>query len=476
MTRNDHSGVMSKLFLLLTLTGYLLGQSAWNTGDLSFDYQTFPFPSETMALSGDLISDEVPHEGVGGFELTAGDTNLVTLVAYDLYESSGDTLADIFVIFMIDSIPLLPGAYTVNPSPEALKMFVWLSEVDPESLAGLINASFTLDSLANFNPYISVSGEFEIVSLSSFHFEMNFSGAMVNTSIQVRTVSNGSIELWNTLPVSAYTQGSVSYTVGSESGNITGILNPLTESEGAGALLTQVNDTLMYNFISYTELPDQMYDVFGAILTGEEADFPLDGSLSQFNVSLLDDALPNAIPYMIRNVSQQDFLNLLQSTELPSLDQFSQLYLPVSLGSAFFSYSADGNAQLEVAELAMANSSADMTTLSMTWSLNNNLILGISDDRPLQPALSDLVGVAYPNPFNSSTIIPIQIAGEADISLRLYNLRGQEVHHHSFGHRGAGAHDLILDLGDSNLGGGLFFYSIQNSSKQIGNGSFVYLK
>ena len=129
--------LLMKVLLLFAMASFLLGQSAWNTGDMSFSYQSFPTPGQTLDLSGDLISDEVPHEGVGGFELSLGDTHLVTLVAYDLYVSGNDTLADIFVIFMSDSLPLEEGDYDVNPSPEALKMFVWLSEVDPESLAGL---------------------------------------------------------------------------------------------------------------------------------------------------------------------------------------------------------------------------------------------------------------------------------------------------------------------------------------------------
>ena len=465
-----------KSLLLFTIAGFLGGQSAWNTGDLNLTYQSIPDPAQALDLSGDLISDDVPHEGVGGFELSLGDTNLVTLLAYDLYVNGSDTLADIFVIFMSDTIPLQEGTYTVNPAPDALKMFVWLSEVDPESLAGLIDESFTLDSLGVFDPYISVSGEFEIIANNEFHFEMDFSGLMFNTSFQLRTVTDGSINLWNTLPVSVYTRGSVDYSVGSESGSINGVLNPLTESEGAGALLTQSGDTLTYNFISYLEQPDNSYDVYGLVLTGTESHFPLDGSESEFNISLTDASLPNAVPYMMQDVALDEIFMLLESGELPTLDQLSQLYLPIGLGSATFSYTAEGNAQLNMGNVLMTNSTADVTQLSTDWLLTNNLPSAINDDIVLNPNSTKIVGPAYPNPFNSSTMIPIQLTAWATVGARFYNLRGQEVYTLEFGYRGPGHHQLLIDLGMTNLGGGIYYYSLFTQQGQLGSGSFVYLK
>ncbi len=476
MMQPKHPGKSITFLFLLSMTSLLLGQSAWNTGSLNLDYQTFPLPSETLDLSGDLISNEVPHEGIGGFELSMGDTNLITLLAYDLHVTDGDTLADIFVIFMKDTLPMGTGNYMVNPSPDALKLFVWLHEVDAESLTGLINASFTLDSLAAFNPYISVSGEMEIVSSSIFHFEMNFSGVMVNTSIQLRTISNGHFDLWNTLPVSAYTQGSVDYTVGSESGIINGALNPLTEPEGAGAILTQANDTLTYNFISYIELPDSLYDVYGVILMGDESDFPSNGSESIFNISLTDDVLPKAVPYMMRAVSVDEILLLLESGATPDLDQLSQLYLPVGPGSAAFSYTPEDNAVLAIDNVIMTNSAADITSLGTDWLLTNRLSAVSGDENTFHPSSNNIAGNAYPNPFNSSTLIPIQLSSGCIISAHIYNLRGQEVQQIELGYRGQGQHQLTFDFRNSNLAGGLYYYTLNSTLSLIGSGSFVYLK
>jgi hypothetical protein len=377
---------------------------------------------------------------------------------------------------MSDTLPLEEGNYIVNPSPDALKLFVWLSEVDPESLAGLLDASFTLDSLAAFNPYISVSGEFEILESSPSHFEMNFTGVMVNTSIQLITISNGSIDLWNTLPISAYTQGSVNYTIGGVPRNISGSLNPLTDSDGAGAILSWAGDTLTYNFISYQELPQNLFDVYGVILVGDESHFPAEGSESIFNISLTDDALPKAVPYMMRDVSLDEILLLLESGEVPELDELSQLYLPVGLGSATFTYTPEGNAGLEIENVLMTNSVADVILLSTDWLLTNGLPVAVSDEIIYHPTSSKIAGDPYPNPFNSSTLIPIQLDSGHSISARLYNLRGQEVHKLEFGYLGPGSQQLAVDLSNSNLGGGLYYYTLFSQHGQMGSGSFVYLK
>ena len=453
-----------------------MGQSVWNTGNLGFIYQSFPSPAESFELSGDLISDEIPHAGVGGFELSLEDTNLVTLVSYDLYVSGSDTLADIFVIFMSDALPLEEGSYTVNLSPDALKIFVWLSEVNPESLAGLIDASFTLEDLASFNPYLSASGEFEIIANNDFHFGMDFSGIMINASSPVRIVSDGHIELWNTLPISIYTRGSMDYSVGSETGSIIGVLNPLTESEGAGALRTQSGDTLTYNFISYLEQPDNSYDVYGVVLIGNETHFPVDGSESQFNISLTDATLPHALPYMMQDVDLDEIFALLESGELPALDQLDQLYLPIGLGIATFTFTSEGNALLDMDNVLMSNSTADVTTLSTDWLLTNNLPSAIRDDIVLSPNSTRIVGAAFPNPFNSSTMIPIQLTAGATLEARLYNLSGQEVRKIDFGYRGSGHHQLSIDLGLTNLGSGIYYYSLFDQQIQLGSSSFVYLK
>jgi len=467
---------LSTRLVLLLLSSVLLGQSAWNTGDISFNYQRFPFPAESFDLSGDLLADEVPHEGVGGFELGVGDTNLVTLLSYDLYESEGDTLADIFVIFMQDTLPITEGTYTVNPVPGALKLFVWLKEVDPESLTDLIDASFTLDSLDSFDPSISVAGAFEIISVDDFHLEMSFSGSMVNTSFQVVNVTDGHIEVWNSLPVTAYTEGVVSYAMGAESGNIDGSLNPFEGSEGAGAVLTQDNDTLTYNFISYIELSDGNYNVFGVMLVGEEEHFPLDGSESQFDVSLLDGSLPGAVPYMMLGVSVDEIIQVLESGTVPDLDQLTQLYLPIGLGSVVFSYSSEGNAELDMSSILMSNSAADIVALTMFWSLSNTLTLSLDDGMIQTPMGYAIVGEAYPNPFNSSTIIPVHLPSGGAVQGQIYNLRGQKVKDLDFKYLDPGSHQLSLSLRNSNLSGGIYYFALFSDQGPLGSGSIVYLK
>ena len=469
------SGKIKSRIILLGLVGLSFGQSAWNTGELSFNYG-FPLPNQTLSLSGDLLPDEIPGQGAGGFVLMEAGNNLLSLVAYELYTTPTDTLADIFVIFMNDSQPIETGNYSVNPAPEALKLFVWLEGVDPESLTGLIDTSFALDSLASLNPYISISGGFTIQDISPLHFQMSFSGTMLNTSFQILSVGEGAVEMWNTLPLTVYSRGSLEYDEGSQSGNISGDLNPLTDSEGVGAILGSVGDTLSYSFISYRENTAGVYDVYGLTLTGQELDFPLDGSESQFNISLTETTLPSALPYMLKSVSVEEILNLLESGDVPDLDELNLLYLPVGTGSATFNYTSTGDAEVTFQNIIMGNGADETIPLTTTWSLTNRAITSLDNHFESSPPAYQISGDPYPNPFNSNVMLPIHIQQAEQVSISLINLRGQEVYQIEYGFLNQGKHDLELQLGATNLGGGIYFYVLRSTTRLLGNGSFVYLK
>ena len=264
--------------------------------------------------------------------------------------------------------------------------------------------------------------------------------------------------------------------MGTESGDIEGALNPLTDSEGAGAVLTQSGDTLTYNFISYQQLPQNFFNVYGVVLIGEESHFPLDGSESFFNVSLIDNNLPQAVPYVLRDVSFEEIVSLLESGEIPDPAQFNQLYFPVGTGNVAFSYTTEGNAILDMDNVLMTNSSADVTQLSTHWVLTNSLISTIHHGTVRIPESTKIVGPAYPNPFNSSTIIPIQLTRSNVLYGHIFNLRGQIVHELEFGFLREGSHQISINLRNSNLNGGLYHFSLFSAQGQLGTGTFVYLK
>ena len=468
-----------KLWILSILTVWsqmLIAQSAWNTGSLSFDYATFPFPGETLELSGDLLSDEVPHQGVGGFELTVADTSLITLIAYDLYVADEDTLADIFIIFLSDSLPLGVGSYQVNPSPDALKLFVWLNEVNVQSLAGLLDASFTLDSLTAFDPFISVAGNFDIDELTDTEVSMSFAGSMLGTNLEILSISDGQVNAFNTLPSTAYSQGTLNYSVGNVSGDISGSLNPLTNSEGAGALLVQLEDTLAYNCIAFQQHPQNLFDVYGVILVGTESQFPPVGSPLTMEISLSEEDWPAAYPYILRDLNLEELLDLLESGEVNDPDQPGLVYVPTLGGSLVLSFTQHGEVTISMQDIPMGNALGDATTLTADWLLTNNPASAVVGQSQWLPEGKDLQSLPYPNPFNSSTMVPLYLTESTSISMRVYNLLGQEVYQLHFGDLKAGRHDLQLDLRNENLEGGSYYYTLSNGFSTLSRGALLYLK
>ncbi len=64
----------------------------------------------------------------------------------------------------------------------------------------------------------------------------------------------------------------------------------------------------------------------------------------------------------------------------------------------------------------------------------------------------------YPNPFNPTTVISYQLPAASNITLRVYNVLGQEVFEKDSGFENAGIHKMSLDM--SNYASGIYFYSI----------------
>ena len=68
---------------------------------------------------------------------------------------------------------------------------------------------------------------------------------------------------------------------------------------------------------------------------------------------------------------------------------------------------------------------------------------------------------AYPNPFNSSTMINFTLPVAGDVSLRLYSSSGRSVSTLYEGYRLAGMHECILDAGG--LSSGVYYISVSSS-------------
>lgn len=74
----------------------------------------------------------------------------------------------------------------------------------------------------------------------------------------------------------------------------------------------------------------------------------------------------------------------------------------------------------------------------------------------------------YPNPFSSSTAISYKLNRQSDVSIRIYNILGQEIKAWTVGSQAAGTHGLLWD-GKDNFGKkvslGIYFYQLQGGNE-----------
>ncbi len=87
----------------------------------------------------------------------------------------------------------------------------------------------------------------------------------------------------------------------------------------------------------------------------------------------------------------------------------------------------------------------------------SNFIVGV-DEQGIAPEAYTL-SQNYPNPFNPTTVISYSIPARSDVTLKVFNMLGQEVAVLISGVKNAGAHEVNFKA--SNLSSGVYFYSIK---------------
>ena len=466
---------ISRITLFL-MVSFALGQSVWDQGDFGITYGS-PFPNQTWDVSGSFLNTGIPAEGVGGFEVALGDTSMLVLMAYETYTQGADTLADAFLVVMQSSGAIVPGNYTVSVVPGELRLFAWLQEMDPEVIAGLLADSLDFSTLAELNPYLSVSGAITIESIGFSGLSLSFSGMLINTNLAFISIAAGSFDLQNTLPLPGYALGTLNYTENTDSGVISGELNPLLSNDGVGALHTSAGDTTRYTILAYADQGGNLYDIFAVDIVGATDLLNVSG----FDVTLpltIDPAVyPRATPIVAHDVDLEVLLSILQSGAVSELEVLNDVYVPVGAGESQFTLNDADQLNLTYTNLFMANLSGSTMLLGQDWFIANQWPLSILGDAPLNlPAATLLVGTPYPNPFNSSTVLPIELAQSQNLELIVYNILGQEKIRLDLGYFPAGKHLQGIDLNGYGLSGGLYHFAIAPGSTPPVFGSFIYLK
>ncbi len=115
------------------------------------------------------------------------------------------------------------------------------------------------------------------------------------------------------------------------------------------------------------------------------------------------------------------------------------------------------------------------------WDFNTiwNMLTGLNDHYPTlrwqttvanddltanQPAYSATLYHAYPNPFNPATTISFEIRNNANVSIEIYNLKGQKVTTLVNENLASGRHSVVWNGKDdqhNNCGSSMYFYKMQ---------------
>lgn len=110
-------------------------------------------------------------------------------------------------------------------------------------------------------------------------------------------------------------------------------------------------------------------------------------------------------------------------------------------------------------------------TMSLVGIIRNNVLLGDSanhvlsvDDKSIFPSSLALYQ-NYPNPFNPTTTISYRIPSASFVSLRVFNVLGEEVALLVHSYQNVGEHEVMFDA--SPLSGGLYFYRLRSNGNAV---------
>lgn len=101
---------------------------------------------------------------------------------------------------------------------------------------------------------------------------------------------------------------------------------------------------------------------------------------------------------------------------------------------------------------------------SQNYTVTIGPAVGIEDDITSIPQSFELIG-NYPNPFNAATSISFRLPNSGNISLRIYNVLGQQVANIHEGQLNAGLHTFYWNAEDAPSGVYLYKLSAENGSQ-----------
>ncbi len=114
------------------------------------------------------------------------------------------------------------------------------------------------------------------------------------------------------------------------------------------------------------------------------------------------------------------------------------------------------------ADAGYSNSGSPLSG-SANFTINYSL-LGVTVDTDVQPS-NYILEQNYPNPFNPATTIRYSLPDAGTVSLKVYNLVGQEVATLINGYQPVGQYNVTFN--GSNLSSGVYFYRLESGSYNV---------
>jgi aminopeptidase N len=108
------------------------------------------------------------------------------------------------------------------------------------------------------------------------------------------------------------------------------------------------------------------------------------------------------------------------------------------------------------------DSSSPVKTDDQDYTIHVTELQGIPDDNPNTPTEFSLLG-NYPNPFNSSTTIQLELPEAGYVRIDIYNLLGQQIETLYDGYMNSGENDVVWN--GNNTSSGVYFYKVTSGNR-----------
>jgi len=394
------------------------GNYFWPQGNVQFNYG-FPFANQSWSASGSFIPSYPPTSGCGAWEVSNGDTTLLVALAFSIYEQDTTMAGDFLGVVLTDTGVIGPGSYSLNPFAALPKFIFWAQAIDTATLNSLIDANFDFTDLSQLPFTVSTGGEVQIQALADDSIQFAFSANLAGTDLVV--ISNGSAVFYGDLQSNWYASGSVAYSIGGATYEVNGDYNIMSSGEGVGGIHLETGTRNYLLWQAYTTITS---DSVRLLTMGLTSDSPL---IPGTYLITPDTSLPK---------TELLFFPALPMSAIPPLFGADSLVFP-DTGQGYVYRAVSGTVVLE--DMGATQIRGNFTGILVN-SLGDSLILegGNFDLQVLSPVAVEGHGrefkpttfrlnTIYPNPFNSSFNVEMQIPVAGRYHWQMINLRGQRV-------------------------------------------------